>query len=69
MKGDKLPQVLKESPNPTAEQEQVMPEKAESNLASLCGMVTATRSASLEEMKRAWGDAVAGKLAEQNTHR
>lgn len=48
---------------------QVVLEKVDLNLASLCGMFTAKRSVSLEEMDRAVGDAVAAKSARKNANR
>ena len=48
---------------------QVVLEKVDLSLASLCGMFTATRSVSLEEMDRAVGDAVAAKFARKNANR
>ena len=42
---------------------QIVLEKVDLDLASLCGMINATRSASLEDMDRAVGDAVAAKFA------
>lgn len=48
---------------------QVVLEKVDLSLASLCGMFTATRSVTLEEMDRAVGDAVAAKFARKNADR
>lgn len=48
---------------------QIVLEKVDLDLASLCGMFTATRSVSLEEMDRAVGDAVAAKFAGKNANR
>jgi AbrB family looped-hinge helix DNA binding protein len=48
---------------------QVVLEKVDLSLASLCGMFTAAQHASLEDMDRAVGDAMAEKFARKNANR